>query len=98
MQTQSCVANLSGWDARNANIDGFSFHMLAVLRYSRGGASKKLIAPRGAIAAYDVDFGSGVTDRRGEVVQQVKKSWVQRCYITRPVVTQKMIEPVDRIR
>ena len=41
---------------RNANIDRFSFHMLAVQRNAIAMFAEIVIAPRGPIAADDVDL------------------------------------------
>ena len=97
MQMQCSVADARGWHSRDANVDRFSSHVLAVFGHSRSGASKEFVAPGSAIAAHDIDFCAGAAQRRGEVAQQIEESRVQIYYIPSSVIAEKMIEPIDRI-
>ena len=61
-ERNSSIAQCKGVDARDANVDGVSLHVLAVLRNPLGAGAQEFVAPRRAIATNDFDLGVRVAD------------------------------------
>ena len=59
LQGQGRIANLGSRDSRNANIDGFRFHVLAVQRNPWSVFAEIAVALRGTIATYNVNLAVG---------------------------------------
>ena len=54
------VAYLGGRHARDADVDGLGFHVLTVFGHAVAVFAEVVVAPRGAIAADDVDLVVGM--------------------------------------
>lgn len=98
MQIQRRVAQTGGRHSRDANIDCFSSHVLAMFGNSLSRAPKILVAPGCAIAADDVNFGFGTSHGGSQVAQEIEKSRIERGYVARSVISQEMVEPRDCVR
>ncbi len=72
VQAERGVAQASGGNSGNANVDGLAEHVLAVLRDPDRRAAQKFVAPRRAIAANDVNLGAGMA--RPRLVKSLSKS------------------------
>ena len=58
---QRRIANLRAGKSWNAHIDGFCFHVLAMLGNPVPMLPQVVIAPRGAVPADNIDFAVGVS-------------------------------------
>ena len=58
---QRCIANLRAGNSWNANIDGLSFHVLAMLSNPVPMLPQVVVAPRRAVPADNIDFAVGVS-------------------------------------
>jgi len=79
-------------DTGNANVDGVRLHVEAVSRYAGGASAEKFVAPRGAIAADDVDFGIGSADGSGEIGENVEDVRIVVLDFAGAVIAEKMVE------
>lgn len=83
---------------RNANIDRFSFHMLAVQRNAIAMFAEIVIAPRGPIAADDVDLAVEMPQFGQQVMQEIEFPDVIFLLVTRTVVAKKMVKRRNAFR
>jgi hypothetical protein len=87
---QSCRRN-----ARHADVDGLALHVQTMRCDAGCGAAEKLVAPRCAVTANDVDLGSGPARSGRQIMQQVENARVQLRHVARAVVPQKLIQAID---
>jgi len=73
----------------NANVDGFSLHVLAVQRNAIAMLAEVVVAPRGAIPADDVDLAVEVSQFGQQIMQQVELPDVIVLLVAGTVVTKK---------
>ena len=95
MKGEGDVSQLRSGDSRHADVDGFSLHMQTVGGDTRRGAAEKLIAPGRPVAANDVDFGFGLPNGDGQIVQQVKNAPVQLNHVAGAMIAQKLVQVID---
>ena len=98
MQGQGGVAQGQRVDTGNANIDGVRLHVQAVSSYTRGAGAEEFIAPRGAIAADDVDLGVGAAEGSGKIRKNVVDMRIVVLDLTSAVVAQEMVELIFGLR
>lgn len=98
LQRQRSIANLSGGYPRNANVDGFGFHMLTVQRNSMTMFAKIVIAPRSAIPANDVDLAVEMPQFGQQVMQEIKLPGVIVLHVAGAMVAKKMIQRRNALR
>lgn len=97
VQAERGVAQASGGNAGNANVDGLAEHVLAVLRDPDRRAAQKFVAPRRAITANDVNLGAGMADRGSQIAEQIEKARIEIGDVTGAVIAQEMVEFVHGI-
>jgi len=96
MQGQRRITQFHSGYSGDANIDRHGLHVQAVLRDAMPVGAKPLVAPRGSVAAHDVDFGVRSPQRDGQIMQQVEHAGIVFVHIARPVIAQKVIEFGER--
>jgi hypothetical protein len=98
MQAQGCVTQLRRRNPRQANVDRLGLHMQAVLCHAgvRAARAQEFVAPGSTVAANYIDFTTGITERRGQVVEKVEEVRIEMTHISRTVIAQKMVELVQR--
>ena len=79
-------------DAGDADVNRVRLHVQAVLGYTCRARAEKFIAPRGAIAADDIDLCAGAAYRFREFGENVEKAGIVVLYLARAMITQKMVE------
>ena len=89
------LAKVFGRDAGNADVDGFGQHVLAVFGDSRGAGAEIVVAPRGAIAANDVDDCVGTVQPGEQIMKQVEFARIVVADISGAVVAQEVVEHLD---
>ncbi len=96
-QSQRRIANFRAGNSWNTNIDGFCFHVLAMLGNPVPMLPQVVIAPRGAVPADNIDFAVGVSQLDHQIVQQIEFLEVVILHVTRAMVTQKMVQLRDTV-
>lgn len=89
---KSRIAQRQGSDARDANIDGVSLHVQAVLRDTGGAGAEILIALGAAIAADDLNLSAWMTDGGGEIVENVEDAGIVMLYVAGSVIPKEMVQ------
>jgi len=74
MQGQSGVPQLCGGNPGHTNVDGYCLHVETVAGHAMSMSTEEFIAPGRAVAADDINFKIGITERRGQVVASRKAS------------------------
>jgi len=92
MQGDRGVTQCQRINTGNANVDGVSLHMQAVAGYAGRAGAKEFIAPRGAVAADDVNFGVGAAEGSGEIGENVEDAGVVMLDVAGSVVPEEMVE------
>jgi len=64
MKRERGIAEYGSFQARQTDVDGFGFHVQAMLCHSRRVSAEKLVAPRRAIFADDLQLGARPSHRR----------------------------------
>ncbi len=90
-ERQRRIAQRHRIDSRNPNINGVSLHVLAVLRHPGRTGSKKSIAPRGPVAANDLDLRTRMPDRRSHIGKNVEHSRIIVFDVSCTMIAQEMI-------
>lgn len=98
MESKCSVANFGRRNARNADVNGLGFHMLAMQRHAVSMFSEVVIAPRSAIAADNVDRAVWMAEAGHQIVQQIELFHIVIFDIPGAVIAQEMIELRHRIR
>lgn len=98
MQPDRCVAQLRGWNSRNADVDGFAFHVHAVASDPRRCVAEGFIALRCSISAYNINLGSRTAKRHSEIIQQIEKTGIEFANVVGPVITEEIVEFTDCFR
>ena len=98
MQAHCRITHLGCGNARQANVDGFGLHVQTVEGDTgmRAAASQKLVAPRRAVSADNVDLAAGIAKRRRQIVEKVKEAGIEMPHVSRAMVAQIVIESVQR--
>src|ERR1700758_3126904 len=91
-QCQCRIAQRQRIDPRNANINGVSLHVLAVLRHPGRTGAKELIAPRGPIPTDDLDLRARMPDRRSHVGKNVEHSGIIVLDVACTMIAQEMVQ------
>lgn len=97
-ERQRRVAQRQRIDSRNANIDGVSLHVLAVLRHARRTRTKKLVTPFAPVSANNVDLRARMPDRRGHIGKYVEHSRIIVFDVACSMVAKEMIQLFFRFR
>ena len=92
------IAHLGGGNAGDADVDGFGFHVLAVLGDSVAVLAEVVVAPRGAISADDIDHAIGVAEPGHQVMEEVELFHVIVLYVAGAVIAQEVVELSDGLR
>jgi len=97
MQFNCGIAQLRSRHARYADINCFRLHVQAVSGDTGVYAprAQKLVGARSAVPAHDINLRVGNTQRAGQLVQQVEHTWIILTDVTRTVVPQVTIEPIE---
>jgi hypothetical protein len=95
VEGESGVAEFSGGDAGNANVDGHGLHVQAVLGDAVAVGSEILVAPRRAVAADDVDFGIGTVEGDEDVVKEVEDAGVVDVNVAGAVIAKEFVEDIE---
>ena len=98
LQRQSSVANLRRRYPRNANINGFGFHVLTVQSNSIAMLAEIVIAPWGAIPTDYIDLAVKMSQFGQQVMQQIEFPHVIFLLVTCAVVAKKMIQRRNTFR
>ena len=98
MQGDRGVTQCQRINTGNANVDGVSLHMQAVAGYAGRAGAKEFIAPRGAVAADDVNFGVGAAEGSGKIRKNVEDMRIVVLDVTSAVIAQEMVELIFGLR
>jgi len=98
LQRQCSIANLSRRYPRNANINGFGFHVLTVQCNSIAMLAEIVIAPWGAIPTDYIDLAVKMSQFGQQVMQQIEFPHVIVLLVTCAVVAKKMIQRRNTFR
>jgi len=90
-ERQRRIAQRQRIDSRNANINGVSLHVLAVLRHPGRTGAKELIAPRGPVPANDLDLHARMPNRRGHIGKNIEHSRIIVFDVACTMIAQEMI-------
>ena len=82
----------------NANIDSVRLHVQAVSRDTGRSGAKKRIAPRGAVAANDINLGIRVTNGSRQVCEDVEDMRIIVLHVAGAMVAEEMIQLLLRLR
>src|SRR5271170_6908474 len=76
MQAQRGIPDGRCRNSGQANIDRFRLHVKTVASHARIGAAgaEEFVAPGRAVSTDHVDLATGIVERRGQVVEQVKQA------------------------
>jgi len=88
-------AEVFGGDAWDADVDGLGLHMLAVFGDSLGVGAEVVVAPRGAVAADDVDDGVGTVQPGEKIVEEVELAGIVVADVSGAVVAEEVVEQFD---
>ena len=91
-ESKGRIAQSQGVDTGNANVDGVSLHVLAVLCHPRRTSSKELVAPGSSVAANDVNLAIGMTNGGSQIGKNVKDVRVVMLHVPGTMIAKKMIE------
>jgi hypothetical protein len=86
LKGESRIPEIGGPDTRQADIDRHGLHVQALASYARAMRAQEFIAPGRAVAADHVDFGVGLAELGGEIVQQVENPGVVMANVAGAVV------------
>ncbi len=88
MQIQRGISQDGCRNSGQANINGLCLHMETMLGYARVRASmpQKLVAPRRAISADNIDLAIDVVTGRGQIVEQVEQAGIDVTDLTGAMV------------
>ena len=96
MEFQRSIAQLRRIDAGHTDVDGHGLHVQAVLGHGRRAASQKFVAPRRSIAADNVNFFVWPARGSNQVVEQIEDPRIVGMDFSRPVVSQKVFQLLQR--
>ncbi len=91
MQAEGRIAKLGSGHTGDANIDRHGLHVEAVFGHAVPVAAQVFIAPGRAVAAYDIDFGIGMSQGHGQIMQKIEDARIIVVNIAGAVVAQIMI-------
>jgi len=91
-QCQCRIAQRKRIDTRNANINGVSLRVLAVLGHPRRTGAKKFVAPRGPVPTNDLDLRAWMPNRRGHIGKNVEHSRVIMLDVAGTMIAQEMVQ------
>ena len=96
MQGHCSVSQVRGGNAGDADIDCHRLHVETFAGHAVSVGAEVFIAPGGAIAADYIDFEIRIAEGGSEIVQQVEDSRIISANIAGAVITQIVVEPVQR--
>src|SRR5271154_2385996 len=92
MQGESRSTKCKRVHAGHAQVDRLRVNVQAVLRTSGGMSAKRFVRSWSAVTANDVNLGSRMPDRRGEIREDIVKPRVEVANVVRLVIAQEIIE------
>lgn len=98
LQRQCRITQVRGLGTRDPNVDCHCLHVQAVLRHGRGTPPQEFVAPRSAVAANHVDFGSRAANRRCEIGQQIEQSRIEGTLVAGAMVTEEVLKVCSCLR
>ncbi len=96
LQGESGVPQVGGGDAGQADIDRHGLHVQALAGHHSAMRAQKRIAPGSPVAADHVDFGVGLAQLRGEIVEQVENPGIVVADIAGAVIAQLAVQAIER--
>ena len=94
LQMERGVAQRQGIHAGYADIDGVRLHVQAIFGDARRTRTEKLVTPLRPVTANNVYLPTGMSNRCGEIGQNVKHVWIVVLHRAGAMIAQKMIELV----
>jgi hypothetical protein len=91
-EREGSITQRHGIDSRDANINGVSLHVQAVLRNAGGAGAEEFIASGGAIAADDFDLPALMTDGGSEIGKNVEDARIVMHDVAGSVISKEMIQ------
>jgi len=91
-QREGGVSKAGRLNPRQANIDGFRFHVQALLRYSGSVGPQEFVGLRSTVTANDLYFGAGTPARPGQIEQNVEEVRIKVMHIAGQAVTQESVQ------
>ena len=89
---KSDIAQMSRFDARYSEIDGLRLDVEATLGNPFAMGAKKLIAPRCAVCANDVDFSARTARGHREFLQDVIELGVEMMNLSGAMISEEIVE------
>ena len=92
------IAQVKSVNSRDADIDGVRLHVKTILRDAGRMGTEEFIAPRGAKATDDLNFGVWMTHGTCEIGKNVEDAGIVMLHLAGAVVAKEMVELSFRFR